>query len=88
MKLRQALKGKLNKKEMEVLVTSYDMVGDIAIIDIPIELEKKQKLIGETLLKLNKIFQFLKKKLRNYLQLFKNAMVLELVAQMRTVILF
>lgn len=51
--LKQALKDKLTKKEMENLVTSYDVVGSIAIIEIPSVIEKKEKLIGETILELH-----------------------------------
>ncbi len=54
MKLREALKGKLTKKEMKFLRTSFDAVGDIAIIEIPPELKKKEKIIGQTLLKILK----------------------------------
>ncbi|MBW2996116.1 class I SAM-dependent methyltransferase family protein [Candidatus Woesearchaeota archaeon] len=62
MKLKQALKGKLNKKELAALVGSYDVVGDIAIIEIPAELEKKEKLIASTLLKLHKYIKVVAKK--------------------------
>ncbi len=48
------LKGKLNEKEIKMLITSYDIVGDIAIIQIPSSLEKKKKLIGNALLSLHK----------------------------------
>jgi len=50
MNLKELLKDKLSKKELEYLRTSYDIVGDIAIIEIPEELEKKEKLIAKTLL--------------------------------------
>ncbi len=48
--LKEALHGKLSKKEFEFLKTSFDTLGDIAIIEIPKELEKKKKIIGEALL--------------------------------------
>jgi tRNA (guanine37-N1)-methyltransferase len=60
--LKQALKGKLTKKEFENLVTSYDIIGDIAIIEIPTKLEKKEKLIAETLLNLHKQIKVVVKK--------------------------
>lgn len=50
--LREKLKGKLNKKEFASLVTSYDVIGDIAVIQTPKELEKKERLIGNALLDL------------------------------------
>lgn len=52
--LRDALKGVLTEEEKKKLVTSFDLIGDIAVIDIPDELVGKEKLIGETLLKLHK----------------------------------
>ena len=54
MDLKEALKGKLNKKEMNFLVKSFDVIGDIAIIQMPDELKKKEKIIASTLLKLHK----------------------------------
>jgi tRNA (guanine37-N1)-methyltransferase len=60
--LKEALKGKLTKKEFEKLVTSFDIIGDIAIIEIPIELEKKEKIIAETLLNLHKNIRVVVKK--------------------------
>ncbi|VVB81840.1 tRNA (guanine(37)-N1)-methyltransferase Trm5a [uncultured archaeon] len=52
MNLKEALTGKLTQKEMNFLRTSYDVVGDIAIIEIPKELKKREKLIGQTILAL------------------------------------
>jgi tRNA (guanine37-N1)-methyltransferase len=54
MNLREALKKKLSAKEMQHLKTSFDIIGDIAIIEIPKELKKREKLIGQTLLKILK----------------------------------
>ncbi|MBW2981920.1 class I SAM-dependent methyltransferase family protein [Candidatus Woesearchaeota archaeon] len=60
--LKESLKEKLTKKELENLVASYDIIGDIAIIEIPAELEKKEKLIAETLLDLHKQIKVVVKK--------------------------
>ena len=54
MKLKELLKGKLTEEEMKKLVTSYDVIGSIAIIEIPEELQSKEKEIGEAIIKLNK----------------------------------
>ena len=51
--LREALKGVLTEKEKKKLVTSFDTIGDIAVIDIPDELQKKDRQIGEALLKVH-----------------------------------
>lgn len=54
MDLKQALKSKLTKKELELLKTSFDIVGSVAILDIPEGLEKKEKTIAQELLNLHK----------------------------------
>ena len=54
MKLKEFLKDKLAKEEIEKLITSYDTIGSIAVIEIPPELEAKEKIIGEAIIKLNK----------------------------------
>jgi len=51
--LKEALSGKLNGKEMGKLISSFDVLGDVAVIEIPEMLSKKEKLIGKTLLELN-----------------------------------
>jgi len=55
--LKQALKTKLSKKEKEKLITSFDSLGNIAVIQIPKELEKKASVIGKALLSLNRQFE-------------------------------
>jgi tRNA (guanine37-N1)-methyltransferase len=55
--LKDALKGKLSKKEMGRLISSFDSVGDIAVIRVPEELERKAKIIGEAVLRMNKHFR-------------------------------
>ena len=57
MDLKAALKGKLSEKQLSILNKSFDSVGQVAIIEIPEELQKKKKLIAETLLKQNKQFK-------------------------------
>lgn len=54
MKLRDLLKDELTSEELAKLVTSYDVIGQIAIIEIPPELKAKEKKIGEAILHLNK----------------------------------
>ncbi len=60
--LKETLKGKLTKKEQSLLKTSFDQVGEIAILEIDEGLKKKEKLIGEALLKLNKAIKTVVKK--------------------------
>lgn len=61
--LKECLKCKLTKKERPLLVRAFDAVGDIAIIEIPKELEKKERLIAQTLLSLFKNIKTVAKKL-------------------------
>ena len=50
---KELSKEHLNKDEIEKLKTSYDVVGDIAILEIDKELRKKEKIISEILLESN-----------------------------------
>lgn len=52
MNLRETLKGKLTAKELHSLKTSFDIIGDIVVIEVPPELKKKEKTIGQAILKL------------------------------------
>ena len=50
-KLKDILKGKLTKKDLEILPSSFDVVGDILIFsDFPEQLSKKEKIIGNEIL--------------------------------------
>lgn len=67
MKLKQALKNKLTKKELNLLPSSFDIVGDILIFaEFPKELSKKEKLIGNETLKLMKNINVVCKKAKKY----------------------
>lgn len=52
--LKEHLRKKLSKKELEILRKSFDVVGDVAILEIPRELAKKQKIIAKAVLDLHK----------------------------------
>ncbi len=54
MNLKTALKGKLSEKEFSLLKSSFDIVGDIAILEIPPELVKKERVIAGEILKIQK----------------------------------
>lgn len=51
--LFEALQGKLTPEELKVLPRAFDTTGDIAVIDLPDELVKKESIIGNALLELN-----------------------------------
>lgn len=55
--LKEALELKLPLKERQFATNAYDSFGNIAVIEIPKELNKRKKLIGETLIELNPRFE-------------------------------
>lgn len=48
--LKKYLAGVLPAAELELLVRSYDVIGDIAVIIVPCELAHRERLIGEAIL--------------------------------------
>ncbi len=66
MKLKDALKNELTEKELDLLVRAFDVVGDIAITIIPPELEAKESIIGNTILRLHKNIKVVAKRHGNY----------------------
>jgi len=51
MGLKEELEGKIPKRKLAFLRTGFDIIGDIAIIEIPAELESKKLLIAKALTK-------------------------------------
>ncbi|MFB6265920.1 MAG: class I SAM-dependent methyltransferase family protein [Candidatus Nanohaloarchaea archaeon] len=47
MDLKERLEGKLTEEELEHLVTSYDIVGDVAIVKVPEDLEEEKEVIAD-----------------------------------------
>ncbi|MEK6904286.1 MAG: hypothetical protein AABW87_01705, partial [Nanoarchaeota archaeon] len=63
MKLKDALKSKLTKKEVSLVPSSFDVVGRIVIFNVmPRELARKEKIIAETLMKFNPVIKTVAKK--------------------------
>lgn len=62
-KLRDELSGLLSDDELGSLTTSFDLVGDIAVVEIPEGLEHREKEIGEALLRVHKNVRTVMKKL-------------------------
>ena len=55
MNLKESLHGKLSKAELALLPRAFDIVGEIAILHLPLELKKRERMIGEELLKLKQV---------------------------------
>ncbi len=67
MKIKEMLKKELTKKELELLPTSFDLVGDVLIFNqFPDELIKKEKIIGNKLLENFKNVKVIAKKTGKY----------------------
>jgi tRNA (guanine37-N1)-methyltransferase len=50
----EQLRGRLSPQLLAILPRSIDFIGDIAIVEIPIELRVKKKIIGEAILRSNR----------------------------------
>jgi tRNA (guanine37-N1)-methyltransferase len=61
--LRDAMRPLLTPEEQAAFIGSYDIVGTIAIIEIPEELEHKEQLIAQQVLNVNKTIKTVLKKL-------------------------
>lgn len=55
--LGEALEGKLTPEELALLPRAYDLIGEIAILEIPDELSQHSQLIGETFHKIHSNFK-------------------------------
>ncbi len=65
--LKFYLKDKLSEKELKLMPTSFDVVGDILIFsEFPKELIKKEKLIGKTILETYHHIKTILKKTKKY----------------------
>ena len=62
MKIKEFLAGKLTKKELAAAKSSFDVVGDIAVLEIPEELKKKEKVIAKSIMELHRNVKVVAKK--------------------------
>lgn len=52
--LKEILKEHLTEEEIQELISSFEIIGDVAIVQIPQELESKKNIIAEAVMKINK----------------------------------
>lgn len=84
MNLKQALKKELTKKELVLLPRSFDVIGSIAIFsEFPSELEKREKIIGNKLIEINKNIKTVAKKTKKFSGTFRLRKV-KIIAGKRT----
>lgn len=48
--LRDMLKSELNEEEIDYVRTGYDIIGEIALVEIPSKLRKKEKIIAQAIM--------------------------------------
>ncbi len=66
-KLKEMLKEYLAREQLDLVPTSFDVVGDIAIFnDFPEELAKKEKMIANKLMEINRHIKVVAKKTGAY----------------------
>ena len=76
MLLKNALKDKLTKEELDLVPKAFDQVGSIAIFsEFPEELSKKEKIIGNTLIEINKPIKTVVKKVSKHSGIFRTKKV-------------
>jgi len=51
--LREALENKIPRELLGLIPSSYDLIGDLILIELPPELESYSKVIGETLIRIH-----------------------------------
>ncbi len=84
MNLKQALKKDLTKKELKLLPRAFDIIGNIAIFsEFPKELEKKEKIIGNKLIEINKNIKTVAKKTKQFSGIYR-LRKLKIIAGKRT----
>lgn len=54
---KEALEGKLSKKEMAFVPSSFDSLGNVAIIEVPKDLKGRKRILGKALLESHKSFE-------------------------------
>ncbi|MBR9690495.1 class I SAM-dependent methyltransferase family protein [Candidatus Woesearchaeota archaeon] len=84
MKLKEMLKDELTKREIRLLPSSFDVVGDILIFtDFPKELEKKEKIIGEKVIENRKNINVVLKKTEKYANEFRTPVLSHIAGEKR-----
>jgi len=82
--LKELLKNKLTKKQLRLMPSSFDIVGDILIFaDFPDELHKKEKLIAKTILNTLKNVKVIAKKTGKYAGKFRTPKIKIIAGQNR-----
>ena len=69
--IKEYLEGKIPKKDLEQISTSFDVIGRVAVIEIPFDIEKHEEIIGEAVLEVNKQVKTVCKKVGEHKGVFR-----------------
>jgi tRNA (guanine37-N1)-methyltransferase len=83
--LEESLRGRLSPEELEYAVKSFDIIGDIAIIEVPKKLVRKEKLIAESLMRVHRNLKSVYKKLGPMEGVYRTRKLKFLAGEKRTV---
>ncbi|MEM3555222.1 MAG: class I SAM-dependent methyltransferase family protein [Candidatus Micrarchaeia archaeon] len=83
--LEESLRGKLTPEELKQVVKSFDIIGDIAIIEIPKNLERKEKVIANSLMEVHRNVKSVFKKASPMLGVFRIRKLKPIAGERRTV---
>ncbi len=86
--LKEYLSSFLKPEELEQVTGSYDIIGDIAIIEVPESLEKKKKKIAEAILKIHKNVKTVLRKLGAMEGVFRTRKMKHVAGEKRTTTLY
>ena len=84
MRLKEVLETKLSKRERSFVRASFDTVGSIALIEVPGELRKKQKLIANAVLAQNPAIKSVFKKVGGHKGRFRTQKIVWLAGEKKT----
>lgn len=80
----EALKGKLSPKELEHLTRSFDVIGDIAIVEIPDSLKKKERQVARAVMEVHRQVKTVAKKAGPMEGVFRTRKVKVIAGERRT----
>lgn len=82
---KDALSIVLNTRELAIVKTAYDVAGSIAIIEVPKNLEEKEKEIGEALLSTNPLIKTVVKKDSGHVGVFRTQEIKHVAGEETTI---
>ncbi len=86
--LKDTLKSVLSKEEIDLVRASYDIIGNIAIIEVPSELRKKGKVIAQSIVKQHKNITTVAKKIGTHSGVYRTQKIKVIIGNKNTETLY